>query len=200
MRGLWFAVAIIGAAACSQQPAPDTGHAQAPAAGRTARVGVMAIAPTLAGGSAASMPEAYEPPPPTATYPSLEAVCVDVTKLMRSMPSDSTVRRDTVFEYQSGGSARGCGVHLWSHRGDGGLSVDSLIAQLRRRGWSEPPGWKYQADGPDGTMYGLVSKEALCVLGGSWDGGDDSDTTYVPSDAYELMVTCVPRKLNDGPK
>jgi hypothetical protein len=67
-------------------------------------------------------------------------------------------------------------------------SVDSLIAWLRAAGWRDNT--VFQADGPDGTVYGLHHDGLTCVLEGHWDGGDDSDTTYVPSDTLEVSATC----------
>jgi hypothetical protein len=48
------------------------------------------------------------------------------------------------------------------------------------------------ADGPDGTVFGFSKDGVLCVVRGRWDGGDDADSTYVPSEVYQVMVRCVP--------
>ncbi len=197
MRLMAVVALVLVANGCSEQPPMDARH-QGPAAGRTAHVGMIAMAPMMAGTSAAAAPAIPQPPPPTASYPSLEVVCREIATMMRRQPNDTgIVRRDTAFEYESGGTGRGCGLHLAGHTNDGTIPVDSLIAQLKRRGWSEPPGLLYEADGPGSTIYGLVSKETLCVIDGETDGGDDSDSTYVPADYYDLTVTCVPRKMND---
>jgi hypothetical protein len=46
------------------------------------------------------------------------------------------------------------------------------------------------ADGPDGTVQGVHRGGVTCLLEGRWDGGDDSDSTYVPSDTIEVRVAC----------
>lgn len=69
---------------------------------------------------------------------------------------------------------------------------------LQAAGWA--PAYGYSADGTDGTVMGFVTKRFLCVVEGRWDGGDDSDSTYVPPPGCELTVTCVPRREDDAPK
>jgi hypothetical protein len=49
----------------------------------------------------------------------------------------------------------------------------------------------YGTDGPDGTMFSYAKGPRLCVVRGRWDGGDDSDTTYVPKPGYQMTVSCV---------
>ena len=49
------------------------------------------------------------------------------------------------------------------------------------------------ADGPDGTAYVALRKTVFCAVEGRWDGGDDSDPTYVPSPEYEVSVKCASR-------
>jgi hypothetical protein len=45
---------------------------------------------------------------------------------------------------------------------------------------------------------GWRSRETTCVVRWSWDGGDDSDSTYVPSDEWALVVGCVPWTAGDS--
>jgi len=66
-----------------------------------------------------------------------------------------------------------------------GLLRDGLAA----RGWRED--LRYAADGPDGTSFALRHNGTLCMISASWDGGDDSDPTYTPSDEYELTIGCI---------
>jgi hypothetical protein len=49
------------------------------------------------------------------------------------------------------------------------------------------------ADGPDGTSYMAIKEDIFCAVEGRWDGGDDSDPTYVPSPRYEVIVKCANR-------
>jgi hypothetical protein len=69
---------------------------------------------------------------------------------------------------------------------------------LQAAGWSWADG--YSADGTDGSVMGFVTERFLCVVEGRWDGGDDSDSTYVPEPGCEVTVTCVPRRRDDVPK
>jgi hypothetical protein len=73
--------------------------------------------------------------------------------------------------------------------------LDSFIARYRSAGWD----WAkaLAADGPDGSLVGLHSHGITCVLEGQWDGGDDSDSTYVPSDSLLLAGTCAPTEPRD---
>ena len=49
------------------------------------------------------------------------------------------------------------------------------------------------ADGPDGTSFTAIKMNVFCVVEGHWDGGDDSDPSYVPSTRYEVVVKCANR-------
>jgi hypothetical protein len=61
---------------------------------------------------------------------------------------------------------------------------------FKEAGWAYMA--QYQADGPDGEAEGWRTKETTCVVRWSWDGGDDSDSTYVPSDDWDLVISCAP--------
>jgi hypothetical protein len=68
------------------------------------------------------------------------------------------------------------------------FGTDSVIQWFKGRGWSDRT--TISADGPDGTVVGLYHQGVTCILRGQWDGGDDSDTTYVPSDTLEVHLAC----------
>jgi len=38
----------------------------------------------------------------------------------------------------------------------------------------------------------------VCLFRFSWDGGDDSDSTYVPSDDWEVVGHCGTREAGDS--
>jgi hypothetical protein len=66
----------------------------------------------------------------------------------------------------------------------------SLIGQyFERTGWQDDG--ECSADGPDGTLWGVRRAGVRCLVGGRWDGGDDSDSTYVPSPEYDVTVDCL---------
>ncbi|MHB1095673.1 MAG: hypothetical protein ACYC3F_05830 [Gemmatimonadaceae bacterium] len=68
------------------------------------------------------------------------------------------------------------------------FSVDTVMRGFTTRGWSDRT--MISADGPDGTVQGVHRRGVTCLLEGRWDGGDDSDSTYVPSDTIEVRVAC----------
>ncbi len=111
----------------------------------------------------------------------------------------ATWARDSVaFSYRSGASAewrvvsRRVPALTMSMDDPSGKGPDcwTLEAALTARGWIRDIA--YDADGPDGTSFALRSREALCVIQGNWDGGDDADSTYVPAPGHGIAVTCVP--------
>jgi len=63
-------------------------------------------------------------------------------------------------------------------------------------------GWKeelhFAADGPDGTSFAFRKGQMFCQFQGAWDGGDDSDPGYEPSDEYRVSATCT-RSSGDSP-
>ena len=73
--------------------------------------------------------------------------------------------------------------------------VDDLAEALGAIAWQRV--LEYQADGPDGSVTGITVGSVLCIIRGQWDGGDDSDTTYVPAPGYDLDVSCFRRTADD---
>ncbi len=72
---------------------------------------------------------------------------------------------------------------------NGELPADRPPDLLNENGWCGDK----MADGPDGTSYRAFKKNVFCLVEGRWDGGDDSDSTYVPSPRYEVIVKCADR-------
>lgn len=209
---LVFTLAL--AAGCAQDRA---GAAGAPSSGADsvatrARAGAAATAPS--GGAARAVMRAFAftqqdtirlspeapPPEPTATYPSLEAVRDTVEAMARRGVAlgDTAVHvslQAVTFQYQwVDASASGWAIHAVV-TDTSACPVDYVEHALEAAGWA--PRYDYGADGPDGTAMGYVTKEYFCKIEGRWDGGDDSDTTYVPAPGCEMMVTCVKRRLDD---
>ncbi len=85
------------------------------------------------------------------------------------------MRRDTTATVQVDTAAQQLGPALALTRGAGA-------------GWT--PLYHYSADGPDGTDMGYQRGTVRCLVEQSWDGGDDSDTTYVPADWFKERTTC----------
>ena len=69
-------------------------------------------------------------------------------------------------------------------------SGDGVPPALRGSGddWRRLDG--YDADGPDGSISGYRRQAVVCTVAGSWDGGDDSDSTVVADDWYREELTC----------
>ena len=74
----------------------------------------------------------------------------------------------------------------------------SIDAELQRAGWQAADSL-YSADGPDGSMRGFIKGDTLCLRNETWDGGDDTDSTYVPGPDFSLTLTCAPRRADDRP-
>jgi len=74
---------------------------------------------------------------------------------------------------------------------DGCPGERSISEALAAAGWAEDGG--FSSDGTDGTSWAYFCREALVAVEATWDGGDDSDTTYVPKPGFSLKLTCVPR-------
>lgn len=89
----------------------------------------------------------------------------------------------------------GCRVSGRTDADRGPAPVDDLVAALQAEGWQAL--LAYMADGPDGAHVGLRRGPALCLIRGSWDGGDDRDPAYVPAPGYALEVKCFRRTPAD---
>ncbi len=174
-------------------------------AGGSDRRAAAAAAPAAAAPGAAgpSAPIGAPPSGPVAVDRDVRAACDGAAKFWRSRDSavvrvvDSLVapwtetvprpvcvvfvdeehgmRRDTAATVQVDTGARQLGPALALTRGAG-------------------PGWvpllHYSADGPDGTALGYQRGTVRCLVEESWDGGDDSDSTYVPADWFKEQTTC----------
>jgi len=82
-----------------------------------------------------------------------------------------------------------CRVVAAGHTSTSALSVDTLMATFRMRGWSDRV--MISADGPDGTVQAVHRAGVTCIVQGRWEGGDDSDTTAVVSDTIEVRLACM---------
>ena len=135
-----------------------------------------------------------------ASYPSLEAARDTVEFLLRHIVNlaDTAVHvsRDTVtFPYWYAKAVGKGWVVKVVVNDDSGCPVEELESALMARGWVMRNG--YMADGTDGTTLGLKSRTLFCLIEGRWDGGDDSDTTYVPPPGCTVTATCVPLRADD---
>ena len=191
---LFLALLFCFAAGCGGNAGP--GHR--PAAGRVAVMG----AQVAAGRAASVLPLGPSPEDSVSavTYASLEAARDTVEMLMRRSVdlADTAVHvsRDTVTfaRWFAKSIARGWVVRAVVND-TSGCPVEPLENALMARGWVMAYG--YAADGPDGTTLGLRSRDFMCLVAGRWDGGDDSDTTYVPAPGCVVTATLVPLGADD---
>jgi hypothetical protein len=102
---------------------------------------------------------------------------------------DTVNMPDVYIERQETWPRRGCLIALDDSEAK---SVDAPSRRyddwFRSRGWAYAP-W-YSADGPDGTAFGYLLQDRFCLVNGRWDGGDDSDSTYVPAPGFRITVFC----------
>lgn len=157
----------------------------------------------------AATSRAYEErsPDPTADYPSFEtardSVGAMVERAVRSIarPQGSKIqvsRAKERFKYWYAGDSTDAWVFRIVVTDSSECPLSRLEYALGEAGWTAHPA--YIADGPDGGVMGFVSKRHFCVVEGHWDGGDDSDSTYVPKPGCVVTVTCVPRRMEDVPR
>ena len=116
-----------------------------------------------------------------------------------TVPEDSALvtRVDTVFVPPLGEQrVPSCVVRAWLPHGlHGGrplvrASDDSMPPALGHAGGEWRRLLRYDADGPDGNLSGYQQAQVRCTVAQSWDGGDDSDSTYVAGDWYRQELTC----------
>ena len=126
------------------------------------------------------------------------AECAHVAAIVDTLPGTF---RETVsgkfHEDITGHDRAGCMLVIsgsWRELGDRPGPADLIRAVLGREGWREGIA---STDGPDGTSYVMVRGESVCLVRGRWDGGDDSDSTVVPIDVYQVIVFCAPLLPDD---
>jgi hypothetical protein len=120
---------------------------------------------------------------------------------MLNVPGAEVTRsEDAVEDHASGLKRSGCRVRVEGTFSGlrGTQRPEARIAEmLQRRGFKHDN--RFDADGPDGTAFALRAKTILCIVDGKWDGGDDSDPTYVPGDWYKVEVACRSEPLSAKP-
>lgn len=124
--------------------------------------------------------------------PAAAAACAVGDTLLRKLPRLSQLRPlptalDSIWPDTA--RRRACRLAALGHLRHSYAPIDSVLAWLKVRGWSDRT--TIGADGPDGTVVGLYQRGVTCLLEGRWDGGDDTDSTYVPSDTIEVHFACI---------
>jgi hypothetical protein len=201
--------ALLFVLACGHGPSPVRRHEPPPVSppAQVARPAphIMVFAGPLPGVTVTQAPPEPESAlEPTVGYPSLAVACDSVEALVRRQTDVAVSRADGVpVDFGFGGPPR-TGCELKASGKSVRAAADSAASPPQAQDDQpstlahafEKAGWAYlahyQADGPDGEAEGWRSKESTCVVRWSWDGGDDSDSTYVPSDDWDLVVGCTP--------
>ena len=137
---------------------------------------------------------AAPPPASSADVPSTAAASVcDTVALGWRATGRAEVRQtpDTTMDVTSDSAAqRGCAVYASAP-----LGLDTAKATAFFWNSEAPPaGWtdltRVDADGPDGFSRTYERPGVRCQIDYSQDGGDDSDSTYVPSPAISETTFC----------
>ena len=204
---------LVCLAGCTWQPKTSERMATAAAA----RAGGDSLASSaVRAHSAADTPWTVQRPDPRVGYGSFERACKEVERLVRGQFGDHAdsarwLRGTIDFTYRDQlvleRSIHGVPYWIVTDRKDASR-VPSLRVSLVSTSDNAPQafgiadalvaaGWvedgAYSADGADGTVFGYVCREALCRVEGHWDGGDVTDSLYVPAPGGSIELVCVPR-------
>jgi hypothetical protein len=107
-----------------------------------------------------------------------------------------TVPRDTTMTFDDSGPAArepAC-VVAWTDSANHTAPLADVYARLAASGWRDRSRL-LDASGPDGEVLAYSRGAVACVVRGSWDGGDDSDSTHAAGHGFEIGAAC----FNDRP-
>lgn len=181
-------VLLLGLAACKGEP-------------KAGRESVRPAAPVSANQAAASVDSGPELSAVTAGAIARDASlgCDAAAEFVRRALTLEVRRQEGVFDDSFRGTRRvGCRLTArgsFTKLGNRGEPVDILRQEFENRRWAHD--LRYDADGPDGSDFGMRQREALCVVMGRWDGGDDSDTSSAArpptpeEDRFDVIIECV---------
>jgi hypothetical protein len=125
--------------------------------------------------------------------PGAKAACERIAEILAQLPFGALERFPGSVPNPLTGIVRaGCRLELRGNFDPTG-GAQHPLAQLTPEG-SLFSGWsfdhRYAADGPDGTAFALRRDRVLCLVTGSWDGGNGSNPDDQPEDWYEISVGC----------
>jgi hypothetical protein len=128
----------------------------------------------------------------TPADPRVAALCREVVAIVSTTPGTLVSAIDGgVYDHIAGRDRHGCLILVagtWTALRQQQNPIDRVADTLMARGWTQ--GTDYGADGSDGTMLGLEKDGLFCLMEGRWDGGDESDSTVVPLDLYQMTILC----------
>lgn len=99
--------------------------------------------------------------------------------------------RDTMMSFSETPSDRpepACRV-AWRSPVSREAPLGDVLQRTAGAGWTQRDRLM-SADGPDGSVLAFSRGDVACLVSGSWDGGDDSDSTYVPSPGFVIAANC----------
>src|SRR6266542_6417050 len=127
-------------------------------------------------------------------------VCESVAVLWRATGHATVLVADTVARVQTTDTVdrnqsryftnvRGCATSANASKGLDSAGYAMLYWKASaERGWADFP--QLDADGPDGNARTRQRAGIWCQIEQSYDGGDDSDSTYVPSPRFREVTIC----------
>jgi len=183
MKASFLCAFVLLTAACSASPdGAATKRSQQPAP--------PASAPTPASASAPIAPAVVAPG--TRVPDAVLRACDLVAEIATRSKGVTITRTVGQFDDEHEGRTRvGCSVSLVGSNVALGASpnpIERLREEFAARGWQEE--LNHSADGPDGTQFAYVRDGIICIFEGRWDGGDDTDLSYKPDDAYKGAGHC----------
>ena len=126
---------------------------------------------------------------PMATRSVALAVCDSIALTWKVVAGVEVTRADsTVAAVSTSAPVPACHVAMVAPGGLSSLAWARTYWADSTRGWHEILHWA--ADGPDGFSRTLLRGAVRCQVDFEQDGGDDSDSTYVPSPRVAERTSC----------
>lgn len=182
-----FALLVLGAASCERPPAriPSTRESA-----------VVAAAPVVQAETASGVapPDTMHAAPMSAIREACGAFkeILAATATASGVPhAEIVVSGDTTMNFDGtwkGPVEPACQV-VWESSDSTAAPLEGVFERAKTGGWTER-GRLLMADGPDGSVLAFSRRDVACLVSGSWDGGDDSDSTYVPSPGFQIAASC----------
>lgn len=191
----WIRLSVLATLSC----APAEQKTQAPIVTTptpVARAGDSSVSPAPATVPYTASAAADSLVRPAIISPAVSAACDSAAAIIRTELSLKVDRKDGDYHDTPRGAPR-TGCRLTAEGSFKALPqtsgpVDLLQTGFSRRGWRSD--LRFSADGPDGSDIGMRRRDILCLVTGSWEGGDDDDTvSRAPTpaeDNYRVVVEC----------
>ena len=182
----WLLLLVLGAVGCEKPPAPEASPREAASAPRDtspkpALVPAAQAVDTTSARVSLTIPQACE---------AFAAIFTASAAANGIASSEVGVPRDTSMSFGETAPEQlepGCRV-AWSDTAKEAPLRD-VLTRAGAAGWKERFGL-LSADGPDGSVLAMSRGDVACLVSGQWDGGDDSDSTYVPAKGFEISASC----------